>query len=141
MKYDPVRSLLPQCVAGRFRFGYAGGCRRPALGDQLCRSRRIRIAGEWRNACSGSKCRRRPICRGIYTKEAILRSLLIRLSALFREPAGARTQDPNIKSVVLYLLSYGFSVGQRKMLSVLVVQMYGLFLFYQNKTVFLYSLK
>ena len=27
----------------------------------------------------------------------------------FREPAGARTQDPNIKSVVLYLLSYGFS--------------------------------
>jgi len=42
---------------------------------------------------------------------------------------------------VLYLLSYGFSVGQRKMLSVLVVQMYGLFLFYQNKTVFLYSLK
>ena len=28
----------------------------------------------------------------------------------FREPAGARTQDPNIKSVVLYLLSYGFSV-------------------------------
>ncbi len=112
-----------------------------ALGDLLCRSRRIRIAGEWRNACSGGKCRRRPICRGIYTKEAILRSLLIRLSALFREPAGARTQDPNIKSVVLYLLSYGFSVGQRKMLSVLVVQMYGLFLFYQNKTIFLYSLK
>jgi len=27
------------------------------------------------------------------------------------------------------------------MLSVLVVQMYGLFLFYQNKTIFLYSLK
>ena len=25
---------------------------------------------------------------------------------LFRDPAGARTQDPNIKSVVLYLLSY-----------------------------------
>ena len=24
-----------------------------------------------------------------------------------RDPAGARTQDPNIKSVVLYLLSYG----------------------------------
>ncbi len=23
-----------------------------------------------------------------------------------RDPAGARTQDPNIKSVVLYLLSY-----------------------------------
>ena len=29
---------------------------------------------------------------------------------IFGEPAGARTQDPNIKSVVLYLLSYGFSV-------------------------------
>jgi hypothetical protein len=31
-------------------------------------------------------------------------------SALFLEfcdPAGARTQDPNIKSVVLYQLSYG----------------------------------
>ena len=25
---------------------------------------------------------------------------------LFGDPAGARTQDPNIKSVVLYLLSY-----------------------------------
>ena len=25
------------------------------------------------------------------------------------ESAGARTRDPNIKSVVLYLLSYGFS--------------------------------
>ena len=25
---------------------------------------------------------------------------------LLRDPAGARTQDPNIKSVVLYLLSY-----------------------------------
>ena len=61
-------------------------------------------------------------------------------AAVLRDPAGARTQDPNIKSVVLYLLSYGFSVGQRKMLSVLVVQMYGLFLFYQNKTIFLYSL-
>ena len=27
------------------------------------------------------------------------------------ESAGARTRDPNIKSVVLYLLSYGFSKG------------------------------
>ena len=26
-------------------------------------------------------------------------------SALFRDPLGARTQDPNIKSVVLYQLS------------------------------------
>ena len=28
------------------------------------------------------------------------------------ESAGARTRDPNIKSVVLYLLSYGFSEYQ-----------------------------
>ena len=28
------------------------------------------------------------------------------------ESAGARTRDPNIKSVVLYLLSYGFSKCQ-----------------------------
>ncbi len=27
------------------------------------------------------------------------------------DPAGARTQDPNIKSVVLYQLSYGISNG------------------------------
>ena len=27
----------------------------------------------------------------------------------FGESAGVRTRDPNIKSVVLYLLSYGFS--------------------------------
>ena len=33
-------------------------------------------------------------------------------SALSGEPAGARTQDPNIKSVVLYLLSYGFIVAK-----------------------------
>ena len=31
-------------------------------------------------------------------------------SPLSRESAGARTRDPNIKSVVLYLLSYGFNV-------------------------------
>jgi len=28
------------------------------------------------------------------------------LLSYFSDPAGARTQDPNIKSVVLYLLSY-----------------------------------
>ena len=27
-------------------------------------------------------------------------------AAVLRDPAGARTQDPNIKSVVLYRLSY-----------------------------------
>ncbi len=30
----------------------------------------------------------------------------------FSDPAGARTQDPNIKSVVLYLLSYEISVAK-----------------------------
>ncbi len=34
----------------------------------------------------------------------------VRLSALFCELAGARTRDPNIKSVVLYQLSYEFSL-------------------------------
>ena len=38
----------------------------------------------------------------------------------FGESAGVRTRDPNIKSVVLYLLSYGFS--EVPMLSRLVVQ-------------------
>ncbi len=33
-------------------------------------------------------------------------------AAVLRDPAGARTQDPNIKSVVLYQLSYGLSVCQ-----------------------------
>ena len=32
-----------------------------------------------------------------------MREVLLNL----RDPAGARTQDPNIKSVVLYQLSYG----------------------------------
>ena len=41
----------------------------------------------------------------------------------FCDPAGARTQDPNIKSVVLYLLSYGFSVPKGKCSLILVVQM------------------
>ena len=33
-------------------------------------------------------------------------------AAVLRDPAGARTQDPNIKSVVLYQLSHGISVCQ-----------------------------
>ncbi len=32
----------------------------------------------------------------------------------FRDPAGARTQDPNIKSVVLYLLSYRIPLHREK---------------------------
>ena len=32
------------------------------------------------------------------------------MGGCLRESAGARTRDPNIKSVVLYLLSYGFNV-------------------------------
>ena len=35
--------------------------------------------------------------------------LLLCCSTNFGESAGARTRDPNIKSVVLYRLSYGFS--------------------------------
>ena len=38
-------------------------------------------------------------------KKSYLKHYQIGLKA-FRDPAGARTQDPNIKSVVLYLLSY-----------------------------------
>ncbi len=45
----------------------------------------------------------------------------------FRDPAGARTRDPNIKSVVLYLLSYRINARQNAALkrepSFLVVQM------------------
>ena len=55
------------------------------------------------------------------------------------DPAGARTQDPNIKSVVLYQLSYGI-IRANPELSVLVVQMYRKFLFCQNKTIFLYGI-
>ncbi len=46
---------------------------------------------------------------------------------LFRDPAGARTRDPNIKSVVLYLLSYRINARQNDVLKsrprFLVVQM------------------
>ena len=41
----------------------------------------------------------------IYKKNSRCYLLLVN----FGESAGARTRDPNIKSVVLYLLSYGFS--------------------------------
>ena len=44
-------------------------------------------------------------------------------NAVFSDPAGARTQDPNIKSVVLYLLSYEISGTKSSDESVLVVQM------------------
>ena len=55
----------------------------------------------------------------------------------FGEPAGARTQDPNIKSVVLYLLSYGFS-GTITAQTVLVVQMYGIYLKMQYPKAFFF---
>ena len=42
----------------------------------------------------------------------------------FRDPAGARTRDPNIKSVVLYRLSYRINARQMGILPILVVQMY-----------------
>ena len=37
---------------------------------------------------------------------------MLQLSLIFRDPAGARTRDPNIKSVVLYLLSYRINAHQ-----------------------------
>ncbi len=46
---------------------------------------------------------------------------MLRLS-LKGDPAGARTQDPNIKSVVLYLLSYEINAKLSDE-SALVVQM------------------
>jgi hypothetical protein len=46
---------------------------------------------------------------------------------LFCDPAGARTQDPYIKSVMLYQLSYGI------FLLVKAVQRYNLFFMYQIK--------
>ena len=52
----------------------------------------------------------------------------------FRDPAGARTQDPNIKSVVLYQLSYGISDTKMGIASVLVVQMYGFIFNMQHPT-------
>ena len=42
----------------------------------------------------------------VETKKAIT---IIVTACFTGESAGARTRDPNIKSVVLYLLSYGFS--------------------------------
>jgi hypothetical protein len=32
--------------------------------------------------------------------------ILVSLTIIYRDPAGTRTQDPNIKSVMLYQLSY-----------------------------------
>ncbi len=51
-------------------------------------------------------------CEADSTKKATRKSLFtVEKSdpkvAFYRDPAGARTQDPNIKSVVLYQLSYG----------------------------------
>ena len=37
---------------------------------------------------------------------------LLIIRDFFRDPAGARTRDPNIKSVVLYLLSYRINAHQ-----------------------------
>ena len=44
------------------------------------------------------------------------------LSDLFCDPAGARTQDPNIKSVVLYQLSYEINANRETAVPFLVVQ-------------------
>ena len=41
----------------------------------------------------------------VYKKEKRKSLIISLLRFLFSDPLGARTQDPNIKSVVLYLLS------------------------------------
>ena len=41
-----------------------------------------------------------------------LQGLLLIQLCIFRDPAGARTRDPNIKSVVLYRLSYRINACQ-----------------------------
>ena len=41
-----------------------------------------------------------------YTKLKTEKAPLRNLERLFSDPAGTRTQDPNIKSVMLYQLSY-----------------------------------
>ena len=41
------------------------------------------------------------------------------LSVCFSDPAGIRTQDPYIKSVLLYQLSYGIGTFNYEILSIL----------------------
>ena len=53
-----------------------------------------------------------------------LQGLLLIQLCVFRDPAGARTRDPNIKSVVLYRLSYRINAYKMRYPSILVVQMY-----------------
>ena len=74
----------------------------------------------------------RSICLHTYTSLSFFKSIdcptevsyhkktAVKKTAVSGESAGVRTRDPNIKSVVLYLLSYGFS--EVPMLSRLVVQ-------------------
>ena len=74
----------------------------------------MRIAGE-RKEWDRIPIRAVNVAAGRYAEVQIRKKrsfnrFFIRLLALFRDPAGARTQDPNIKSVVLYQLSYGISV-------------------------------
>ena len=59
---------------------------------------------------------------GRYTNKKISDNRLI-IRDFFRDPAGARTRDPNIKSVVLYRLSYRINAHQKRLSSFLVVQM------------------
>ena len=50
-------------------------------------------------------------------KRLEIKKAALKAALNFGDPAGARTQDPNIKSVMLYQLSYGifpfFKVAQR----------------------------
>ena len=54
--------------------------------------------------------------RCIKTGDCRFKTLDSRLMTAFRDPAGTRTQDPNIKSVVLYQLSYGIYTRGRTLI-------------------------
>lgn len=57
------------------------------------------------------------------------------------DPAGARTQDPNIKSVVLYQLSYGILLLRNETITVLRVQIYGHFRIHQIQDAFFLTMR
>jgi hypothetical protein len=59
----------------------------------------------WRASAGGAAVARRTVCSPTTTSKLIRRSPISLKS--IGEPAGTRTQDPMIKSHVLYRLSYG----------------------------------
>ena len=64
-----------------------------------------------------------------------LQGLLLIQHCCFRDPAGARTRDPNIKSVVLYRLSYRINARQKRLSLIFGGANVGIiFLLYKHKT-------